>query len=531
MIGKILYFNENYQGVKIGKAEGDDGSNYQFNEHNLAAGVVTMEELSVNQEVEFELSPPNNKGVRYPKNLRPKGAIVPAGSQDDSFKVSHSYGAFKDFVFVNTKKITLAIEQAVSDFCSTEYAHDLTLTFKYLATKYNSLSNEDFVFRADGDDNVVMFPSGFKSTTGDDIFLYCEKNTFEGKSPWYCECVFCNGEVFGRSVFDILKANWYDIEEGIESLVPDIQVPMQEIINSIERRCINFTEALVYLKNGVSCSADTADELYVPTGYYEPGGKEIYLLSTKRNGVKGFGWYYDSPTYENAPIDVCDKREWLEMWGGSFTNGQYEELANQTLDEQWSFGKRTDYGILRNYLKYTFSHQWIKQNISYSSDGQLAAFNTGLPDRNTYKYLYAIFEKKASPSTQELHPLFSSPKYEFKAFTVQGRGGYGKMLSNMRPLPNPPQYFEERSHTVWELDLNDSNQITIPDYDDTHILIKRCDRLPLDFYAYPATKSEKLRQIISSDIANFDKYKAIREFFRPIIENEPDQCHRRSILT
>ena len=105
------------------------------------------------------------------------------------------------------------------------------------------------------------------------------------------------------------------------------------------------------------------------------------------------------------------------------------------------------------------------------------------------------------------------------------------MLSNMRPLPNPPQYFEERSQTVWDLDLNDSNQITIPDYDDTHILIKRCDRLPLDFYAYPATKSEKLRQIISSDIANFDKYKAIREFFRPIIENEPDQCHRRSILT
>ena len=38
-----------------------------------------------------------------------------------------------------------------------------------------------------------------------------------------------------------------------------------------------------------------------------------------------------------------------------------QELANQTLEEQWSFGEKENFGILRSYLQYTFSPGAKKQ--------------------------------------------------------------------------------------------------------------------------------------------------------------------------
>ena len=213
----------------------------------------------------------------------------------------------------------------------------------------------------------------------------------------------------------------------------------------------------------------------------------------------------------------------MELWAEFDWENIYSQIVSQTLEEQWSFGKRSDYGILRNYLIYTFAHQWKTSAVGFSTDKKYAAFNTGLPDRNTYKYIYAFYEEVNNSSQIQTHPLHISPKYRFKSFIISGRGGDGKTLTmNIHPLPSPPQYFVARSSTVWELGFNDNNQIDLPEYDDQHILIHRCDRLPLDFYRYPASRSEQLRHILDSDMEIAQKYREIREFFMPIVNHEQD---------
>lgn len=43
-----------------------------------------------------------------------------------------------------------------------------------------------------------------------------------------------------------------------------------------------------------------------PTGYETPDGQPILLLCTKRNGNRGYGWYFNSATYEGAGYKTFD---------------------------------------------------------------------------------------------------------------------------------------------------------------------------------------------------------------------------------
>ncbi|MDD7401195.1 MAG: DUF3825 domain-containing protein, partial [Clostridiales bacterium] len=78
--------------------------------------------------------------------------------------------------------------------------------------------------------------------------------------------------------------------------------------------------------------------------------------------------------------------------------------------------------------------------------------------------------------------------------------------------------------TVWQLGFNDSNQITIPEYDDAHILIQRCDRIPLDFYRNQANNSPQLLAILNSADSDAEKYKKIRDLLKPVvIDHQPNE--------
>lgn len=520
MHGRITYITEDEQYKFKGAILGEDGRTYKFNSGNWVNKNLCLCDLHEEQEVEFELKAPNQYGYVFPKRIRFPGEVLEFRYNRESSQPSHNKGSFSDFVYVKTDSIARVLEQIVENFADSEYAQ-IPVLYKKIATTFNGLKNEDFI-PFESEEPSVLFPAGFTSVSGLPVYIHCIPNRNESV-PWYAEDIVVGGEILGRSVFSLVNANWYDLEAAIHEILPNVRENAFEIIRKIEERCFDAESSLVYLDQGCLSNGESADELYVPTGYHEQDGKEIYLLCKKKNGVKGYGWYFCALTYENAPITIFEKKLWLEKWSGLIENAIYEQLADQTLEEQWSFGNRADYGILKNYLRYTFAHQWVNENIEYSSDKQYAAFNTGLPDRNTYKYLYAFFEKTQDNSNQEFHPLYHRPVYTFKEFVVPGRGGNGKILSsNIRPLPNPPQYFEARSATVWELDFNDSNQITIPEYDDTHILIQRCERIPLDFYRYPAVRSAKLSRILDSDKPASDKYKEIREYFKPIVDNAPD---------
>lgn len=505
MLGKIISCADDRDYRFHGVIRGEDGATYYFNGDSWQCKELTLEDVAVDMAVEFDLRPPNRKGVIYPWQIRRPG------EESNPFATRHSQGEFKSFVYVQVDGIASSLSQIVGRV----EPRDL---FRQLANAFNNLEDGDFRFEADS----VQFPSGFSDAAGVPILLYCVPNPEAGKSPWFCNRVTCGGRMIGGSVFDLINANWYDLEEELKQLLPEVTDSPRQIVDRIVERCIDQSTALVPLKDGQVCSLPEADELYAPTGYCIPEGQELYLQCTYHQGVRGQGWYWESFVYPDAPLEYYDKKRWLSLWGANLERSALEELANKTLEEHWSFGDRGDYGILRNYLVYTFARQWECGNVVCTADGRYAAFNTGLPDRNTYKYLYAFYERTEDCAGS--HPLHRVPEFRFAEFVVQGRGGRGKTLTqNFRPLPGPPVYFEARSATVWELEFNDSNQVTLPDYDDTHILIHRCDRLPLDFYAFPARWSPRLTEILEADLEPAERYKQLREYFRPILENTPDR--------
>lgn len=524
MIGKIQYINpDDHYGFK-GAIIMEDGTRYSFNSGNWLRKDLVIDDIKVDTEVEFELKPPNKNGFIFPKQIRFAGEEIGVHQQKDSFDTKHSQGSLKEFVYLKIPSLIAPLTKLVERFAEQDYTVTSNLFLK-IATTYNALEDTDFIFStAAHGESIVLFPSGFTCKEGKIIYLYCEKNDEPDKSKWVCDKVFYNNHIMGGAILhDMVNSNWYEIVSNLQEILPDFRDDVNSVAQHIEDRCMIHETSLIWLKDGVLSTENDADHLYVPTGYMLEDERELYLYCSKSNGIKGYGWYYECITYENAPLDVYDKKYWLELWAEFDWRDIYPKIVNQTLDERWSFGKRGDYGILRNYLIYTFAHQWKKDAIGYSTDGKYAAFNTGLPDRNTYKYIYAFYEEIENKAQSQTHPLYITPRYRFKSFVVSDRGGDGKLLkTKIRPLPNPPQYFAARSSTVWELDFNDNNQVTMPGYDDIHILIQRCDRLPLDFYRYPASRSERLRNILDSETDSAQKYRDIREFFKPIVDNEPD---------
>ena len=522
MVGKIKTILEDEKYGFKGIIETEDKKEYSFNSWNWYDNEKrNIDDISVGNEVEFELKPPNKNGKCYPRLIRFIGEKI-----DFSFtKPKHSHGEFKDFVYVNTISLLPSFAHLVDGLSDSEYNKDSKLLYKEIASFYNTLNNDDFSFYLDDGVDVVRFPSRFSSKDGHKIYLYCTKNIKNnqpGKSKWFCDKIFCNNQIYGGSIFDIVNANWYDIQEDLKKLLPKPTDKVNDVVFNIEKRCAQKENSLIWLKKGCRSTKSEADHLYVPTGY-KLEEKELYLYCSKHSGIKGYGWYYDCITYENAPLDVYDKKMWLELWAEFNWEDILPKMVSQTLEERWSFGKRNDYGILKNYLIYTFSRQYAKKEVGYSNDKKFAVFNTGLPDSNTYKYIYAFFEKIERDPSCEKDSLHNEPQYRFRSFVISGRGGDGKILNeNIRPLPSPPKYFDARSSTVWELGFNDNNQVTTPEYDDKHILIQRCDRLPLDFYRAYEFESERLKNILESEADDAQKYKEIREFFMPIVEEKKD---------
>ncbi|MBQ9000571.1 MAG: DUF3825 domain-containing protein, partial [Eggerthellaceae bacterium] len=89
----------------------------------------------------------------------------------------------------------------------------------------------------------------------------------------------------------------------------------------------------------------------------------------------------------------------------------------------------------------------------------------------------------------------------------------------------PPRYFDSRSAMVWDLDYSGSNRPDIPYFDDNHILITRCERIPLEFFDDAKQYSATLASILdNADSDENAKYSQIKSFFTPIItDNASDE--------
>lgn len=519
--GRIKQISQDDRFTFRGVISAEDGTEYMFNSRNWAKRNLNVEDIHEGDEVEFEKKEPNKNGNVYPNWIRFAGESAPPMS---TFAPKHCQGDFKGFVFIDTRALLPPLKNLVGEAFGQENENPKKL-YRVLAIHYNQLEDKDFVYSTEKE--TVQFPSGFTSKEGHSIDLYCVKNRETGteKSTWYCNKLICNGEMNDEGILHgLVNADWYEIRSGLMENVKDVKDDVNTVVHTIETRC--FETGLIWLKEGMECTQDDADHLFVPTGYYLEDNRELYLYCTYHGGKKGRGWYYDGFTYKDAPLTVYDKKLWLKIWAGIKSadwKNICEDVANKALVEKWTFGREGDYGILSNYLVYTFAHEWNENKIYFSSDERYAVFNTGLADRQRYKYIYALFKKVENDSQTPKHFLYIPSQYQLSSFTISGIGGDGKILTDkFESLPNPPKYFDKRSSTVWELEFDSNNGITIPEYDDTHILIQRCERLPLEFLRRNVY-NESLKNILDEKKDEEQQYKDFREFFAPILNNTANE--------
>lgn len=530
MKGYILSVEDSQQFEFRGKIRGEDGIDYLFNKFNFQDKQVKLSDLTEGQAVEFDKKPPNASGNIYPNNIRfsDQTGVNPS---DNGHKINHSHGTLRNFPLWRIPTIRKVLSD-LSDNDQLEAENERWLLNK-IATTYSELDDTD-IYEHSGvsfdypycAQSILFFPSGFCSASGEKIYIYCEKSS-DSKSNWVSAGVFGKNKIFYCLSFnDVVKADWYDIKSDLKELCPEVDrsgTTVDDIIKHIESSWTEGRRSFIMLNSGARVpDLYAADTMFLPTGYKSETGAELFLRCVTRGTNKGIDWFYESVVYPKAPLKLYPKKLQLHMWA-IIKEDVYKTLASQTLPEKWSFAGRSDFYILKNYLTYTFAHQWSHNGISYSEDRKYAAFNTGLPDKNTYSYLYALFEKL--PDNQySYNDLYYIPQYRFKAFTIQGQGGAGKELSmNISPLPSPSRYFEKRGSTVWELEFDDNNEIKQPIFDDKHILITRCERVPMEFYKNAVHGSAQFDEIMLSKDPDEEKYNRIRSFFTPtVFNNIPD---------
>ena len=111
-------------------------------------------------------------------------------------------------------------------------------------------------------------------------------------------------------------------------------------------------------------------------------------------------------------------------------------LATMATPERWNFpgegiGRPSRYGILREYLTMTF-HRAVEQGrVTISTDGALAAFNTGL----------------LTPFGEDVYTIFSPNAgdipWKLDGFATAGSGELGaRLVATLPELPEPASYLE-----------------------------------------------------------------------------------------
>lgn len=191
------------------------------------------------------------------------------------------------------------------------------------------------------------------------------------------------------------------------------------------------------------------------------GGKDILI---HRNGVidgtvpqKGAVYWFDlgedrqqRPCAVNASLkvgatnaqipavdhDTKELFDWafIPLFSRDTTSKAISDLASLALPEDWRYRESAteefdDFGILRNYIKFTFTRLRHEGKVKVTE--RFATFNTGLVDK-FYEPIYALFEKNDRPS----------PPWKWRSFCVNGQGEDGKLLTRtFESLPEAANYF------------------------------------------------------------------------------------------
>lgn len=167
------------------------------------------------------------------------------------------------------------------------------------------------------------------------------------------------------------------------------------------------------------------------------------------------------PSYENAIIHLA------------------ETLSDK---EEWDFtGTATkSYGILKNYLEFTFRKLLQEKKVKFTADNKFACFNTGLVTENL-EDIFAFFEEYKNP-----RPGFTTP-FCFKAFLKKSDNNILRHFS--QSMPDVADFFDKPELLIFnpKCDL-------IPDLD--HIIGDNLSRFPK--HLQTADDAELRRQLVGA---------------------------------
>jgi len=195
-----------------------------------------------------------------------------------------------------------------------------------------------------------------------------------------------------------------------------------------------------------------------------------------------------TPSFLQTPTDDLFGFAWIPARGiETPANKAYEsrlkELADRAQPEDWSFDPAQPYGILGNYLRYTFKRLSHEKKVEESVDSagtKIAAFNTGLFTPN-YEAVCAFFEANRDPSRQP---------WVLKDFVVDS----DRRLTFFRNKPRAARYFDKPAELIYDPDRE-----LIPNLD--HILDENVDRYPNDLRDNP----HKRRMMLQGAVAEAGK--------------------------
>jgi hypothetical protein len=156
-----------------------------------------------------------------------------------------------------------------------------------------------------------------------------------------------------------------------------------------------------------------------------------------------------------------------------------KELAERAQPEDWSFHSSQPYGILGNYLRYTFKRIFHEKKIAEGADStgsKIAAFNTGLFTPN-YEPIYAFFEANRDASRQP---------WVLKDFAVD----CDRRMAFFGARPRPARYFEKPAELIYDPDRE-----LIPNLD--HILDDNLDRYPAELRENPHRRRMMLQGAVN----------------------------------
>jgi len=192
-----------------------------------------------------------------------------------------------------------------------------------------------------------------------------------------------------------------------------------------------------------------------------------------------------NPPVSSTPLDNLFDFAWIPGRGAETPpnkgfESRLKELAERAQKEDWSFDADQPYGILNNYLRYTFKrlfHEGNKIQESLDSAGaKVAVFNTGLFTPN-YEAIFAFFEANRDSARQP---------WVLKDWVVES----DRRLAFFGAKPAPARYFDKPDELIYNPDLE-----LIPNLD--HILDENVDRYPADLRDNPHRRRMMLQGAVA----------------------------------